>query len=738
MAEPLYVKGITVSSPQQGSCSPCNMIIAVTLNGTVFAWVADGSSAGNKLWSRQGTGSNTHGGNALWYDDCTGLTSGPVRRYDTLPFEGILSTPVIDASGTTPVMFLTSWCTTTTNDANAGHRQWWLHEIDLTTGLDVMVGSTAQKKRMHTDFPGFFDGYQNQRAALLEVRNSSASPYDHLIYLTFGTGVSESNFDQDYEGWLAAYTTDSSYNLTKVFAYSNQPSPCGTNGGGLNSGGATNGTCTSNSGSPPCDCYVNRAYPSILPTTNAPNWSGHGGGCWMSGNGPAATAANALNSDAAVHVFLGCGNGGFQNSGLGGVASDNFGQSLMDFRLKHSGYDSDSTGPFQTFTPYSPAYGVGPALPNACGCSGSPSPTGCSACSYTVQTMNAWDHDQAASGVLLFNDLAATPRMLTIDKAGYGYLLTQGDLCGTGTGGCTGFASGDPGSWTFGAPKTLCTGADSTCDRVTSLAYFNNQNTGSSGPIGAHVYFWPNSNSPGERLTALKLSDNSTAQSGTGNLTWSSGSPKTMSLVGSCTADQNCLGDQIVPGDTLALTGTGCGCVGTCPTVTSVTDIGSHQLTLNVTVATAFGSCTPGSSGQGFTYTGWLVTPAHNINPTPPTTGYPGGALTISAHYDSSVGYYTGAVVWAIVPNSDSQQSNMHRGLGSLYAFGALPTSTDQLSLDWSSADTWCSSSFARPTIVNGSVFVPTYAFSNGTFTTTCPLPGATTPAPSGILVYHL
>src|ERR1017187_8486300 len=65
MAEPLYVKGITVSSPQQGSCSPCNMIIAVTLNGTVFAWVADGSSAGNKLWSRQGTGSNTHGGNGF-------------------------------------------------------------------------------------------------------------------------------------------------------------------------------------------------------------------------------------------------------------------------------------------------------------------------------------------------------------------------------------------------------------------------------------------------------------------------------------------------------------------------------------------------------------------------------------------------------------------------------------------------------------------------------------------------
>lgn len=42
-SQPLYVPGMTVSSPASTSnCSPsCNMLVAATLNGTVFAWNAD-------------------------------------------------------------------------------------------------------------------------------------------------------------------------------------------------------------------------------------------------------------------------------------------------------------------------------------------------------------------------------------------------------------------------------------------------------------------------------------------------------------------------------------------------------------------------------------------------------------------------------------------------------------------------------------------------------------------------
>jgi hypothetical protein len=51
MAQPLYVPGISVSNPQHysndPSCSPCDMLIGVTLNTTVFAWYADGPTPGS-------------------------------------------------------------------------------------------------------------------------------------------------------------------------------------------------------------------------------------------------------------------------------------------------------------------------------------------------------------------------------------------------------------------------------------------------------------------------------------------------------------------------------------------------------------------------------------------------------------------------------------------------------------------------------------------------------------------
>jgi hypothetical protein len=70
-AQPLYVPGMTVSSPANtDNCvSSCNMLVAATLNGTVFAWNAD---TGMQLWSRQGgPNSNVQNSNALWYDDCS-------------------------------------------------------------------------------------------------------------------------------------------------------------------------------------------------------------------------------------------------------------------------------------------------------------------------------------------------------------------------------------------------------------------------------------------------------------------------------------------------------------------------------------------------------------------------------------------------------------------------------------------------------------------------------------------
>jgi hypothetical protein len=173
------------------------------------------------------------------------------------------------------------------------------------------------------------------------------------------------------------------------------------------------------------------------------------------------------------------------------------------------------------------------------------------------------------------------------------------------------------------------------------------------------------------------------------------------------------------------------------PVVTSVTthSASDSEINLNMTVAAAFGSSC--SFPQSFTFTGYFVVPAHDSTPTVASAGYPGGALTVSANCTSTP--CTNGMIWAVVPSSTSAPDSLSRGLGTLYAYTALPNSNDLLALDWNSADTWCASSFARPTVVNGSIFTPTYAVSYGTRTfSSCPTTTTTgIPFPSGILVYH-
>jgi hypothetical protein len=463
MAQPLYVKGITISD------TTYNMVIAATVNSTLFAW----TESGTLLWSRQGIG-GAYGTNALYSDDCGSLGT-PVPRFDVLQFEGVLSTPVIDASESQyskPVMFVTSYCET-----GGDVLEWWIHEIDLTTGLDAVsphhIGGTG-------DFASINESRQQQRSALLEITNSYNTTTPNLIYALFGTGVQENIVSEDYTGWVAMYTSTSS-GLVAQHAYSDEPGgnsgSSGCAGGGMTMGSPSlyNGQCTTNSGntgSPGCDCLVYAQCPvagdscnystgyctthtlqacTASPYQFAPNWGGHGGGCWMSGNGPAVTVANAIGGDDSVHVFFGCGNGGFEafNGATPDSHNDN-GQSIMDFRMTSSGFNQGMA--FQTFTPYSPAFGVGPQSPSdsVCNCTGNP-PTGCQPCTTTLQESNVYDHDMAVGGVALFNDLAGNPRLVSPDKAGYSYLFYQGQLCGssyTDTG-CVAFAAGDVGSWTF-------------------------------------------------------------------------------------------------------------------------------------------------------------------------------------------------------------------------------------------------------------------------------------------------
>jgi hypothetical protein len=160
------------------------------------------------------------------------------------------------------------------------------------------------------------------------------------------------------------------------------------------------------------------------------------------------------------------------------------------------------------------------------------------------------------------------------------------------------------------------------------------------------------------------------------------------------------------------------------------------ELNLNITVASAFSSsCT--SSPQGFDYTGYFVTPAHDSTPAVSSGGYPGAAVTVSANCTSLP--CTNALIWAVLPDYHSLPDSLSRGLGKLYAYTAMPNPSDLLAEDWVSTDIWCASSFARPTIVNGSAFVPTYAVSTtGQTFTSCPtITTMGIPFPSGILRYH-
>jgi len=223
-AQPLYVSGITVSSPATPSnCNDngsgkCNLVVGVTLNTTIFAWNA---TTWNVVWSREGgpTGKAAGtSGSALYYTDCNnGSVVAPFSKI--LPFVGILSTPVIDTSLSPPTMFLTSYCT----DTNAKNH-WYLHGIDLTTGKDVVTsggnpygiqipecpasygpntggwptgsnGADDSASPYHCTSGSnsairFNAEHQNQRPALLEANS--------MIYIAFGTHAVENQSPASY------------------------------------------------------------------------------------------------------------------------------------------------------------------------------------------------------------------------------------------------------------------------------------------------------------------------------------------------------------------------------------------------------------------------------------------------------------------------------------------------------------------------------------------------------------
>jgi hypothetical protein len=699
-AQPLYVAGISLSPnappASQQYCNnlsingqpACNMLVVATLYGSIWAYNAD---TGYTIFSRTALS-----------NDCGPNSTVPVAGQGglgSLPFAGIVSTPVIDTTLSPPAMFLTNLCA----DSQA-NIHWYLHEIDLTDQLQDVVGSGSPLEIAGSTDGGtvsFAPGEVLQRAALLEVRNVNATPAN-VIYVAFGSAVPEApnpttGQTYPYHGWIFGYSTSGVNNtLVQDFAFSTTPAK-----------GATAGTPPCNTNGPLCGasgCQTGQYQ-------NQPNWCGHGGGIWMSGRGPAASTTNGVSN-----AFFGVGNGGFQPSSV------NWGSSILNFASSASGV---AAAPSSSFTPQGgPKEPFTPLILANSDCPSSPggAPT---QCPYVVDVLNQNDWDVATSGILLFEGANQKNWLVTIDKAGNGYLLNPSGLGG--------FAQNDSGNqFPFAAVSSPCWSLGgveaSACHRVISLASYINA---ASAAKPRYLYFWPYQ----EPLTSFQFSQN-VLTNGVGTIATSGSGPPftTVNLTTPCTvrsATTPCFNGQMVAGDTLTAGSQ----------AQTVTSVGGTSLTVSPGFSSAI-------STSSWTYNGYFIKPlSGNWPPTGSDVSYPGGSVMVTANQGS------GGVVWTLATIETAPAvppAKCATFTAMLTAYNA-PT----LSKIWSSYNTSINSSchgpcftinqqppanqcaapsgsFALPTVVNGNAYIPTYSISSSSADATC-----TAEAPcSGVLVY--
>jgi len=160
---------------------------------------------------------------------------------DLLPQHGITGTPVVDPVSRTAYLVA--------RDTDAGGLHWWMHGLDLRTGVEVAgfpveIAGDATNARAGQSDPSFHPATQLQRAGLLLL--------DGVVYAAFGSICDKPPF----AGWVAGVPA---------------------------SGGAVHLWATERD--------LTRAAPVV---NGDPGGEGPGGGIWQSGSGIAADAAGHL------------------------------------------------------------------------------------------------------------------------------------------------------------------------------------------------------------------------------------------------------------------------------------------------------------------------------------------------------------------------------------------------------------------------------------------------------------
>lgn len=175
-AQPLYMYGLTVNGGVH------NVVFVETLNNSVYAIDAD---AGTQLWQvNLGTPITSK------LEGCSGVTA-----FNQL---GIISTPVIDPA--TNTMYVTD------KTYVSGAAAYWLHALDVTTGLEKFGGPVQITGASGT----------LTMSALAEIQRPALLESNGTIYIGFGSN----GCDYNARGWFFAYSAST---LQQLAVMTTQP-----------------------------------------------------------------------------------------------------------------------------------------------------------------------------------------------------------------------------------------------------------------------------------------------------------------------------------------------------------------------------------------------------------------------------------------------------------------------------------------------------------------------------------